>query len=100
MAKLPREKYLENHPEPEDILLVIEISDSTLQFDRNAKGSMYAEAGIVQYLVVDVKNKLIEDYRQPFENDYQTKQTYKIGDKFSLVEFPKIEIAVKDFFKS
>jgi Uma2 family endonuclease len=100
LAKLPRDKYLENHPKPEDILLIIEISDSTLNLDKNAKSRMYASAEIVQYLVVDVVNKAVIDYREPFEDEYQSKQTYKIGDKFSLVEFPKIKIAVEDFFKS
>ena len=97
LAKLPREKYLSQHPTPEDILLIIEVSDSTLYFDRNEKGLAYSQAGIQQYLLVNVENNTIEDYRKPTEDGYQSKQTYEIGEKFSLVAFPEIEINVEDF---
>lgn len=100
LAALPREKYLNQHPKPEDILLIIEVSDSTLQFDRLNKGLAYANAEISQYLIVNVENYTIEDYRQPTYDGYQSKQTYKNGEKFSLVAFPEIEIAVEDFLHS
>src|SRR5215213_4258899 len=45
LAKPPIEKYLSQHPTPEDILLIIEVSDSTLHFDRNNKGEAYSRAG-------------------------------------------------------
>lgn len=41
------DNYLSSHPEPADILLVIEVSDSTLKYDRKTKLSLYAEAGII-----------------------------------------------------
>ncbi len=100
LAKLPREKYLAQHPTPEDILLIVEVSDSTLYFDRNEKGLAYSQAGIGQYLLINVENSTVEDYRNPNNDGYATKQTYKIGDVFSLLAFPKVEIAVKDFLQS
>jgi Uma2 family endonuclease len=99
LAAPPREKYLNQHPTPSDILLIVEVSDSTLQFDRLNKGLAYAKAGIAQYLIVNVENYTIEDYRKPTGDTYQSKQTYKIGEKFSLVAFPEIEIAVEDFLQ-
>ncbi len=100
LAKLPREKYLENHPKPEDILLLIEISDSTLYVDRNVKSMSYSRAGILQYLIVNVENKTVEDYQNPTADGYVLKQIYKIGDKFTLNAFPELEIAVEDFLQS
>ena len=99
LATPPREKYLSQHPTPEEILLLVEVSDSTLYFDRNEKGLAYSQAGIRQYLLVNVENETVEDYRNPGKDGYETKQTYQIGEKFSLSEFPNVEIAVTDFLK-
>lgn len=98
LAKPPREIYLERHPIPEDILLIIEISDSTLGCDRVTKNLAYAKAGIRQYLVLNVQDNSVEDYRQPAADGYQSKQTYRTGDKFTLNAFPDIEINVDDLF--
>ena len=100
LAAPPREKYLNQHPTPEDILLLVEVSDSTLHFDRFDKGLAYSRNAIAQYLIVNVENNTIEDYQNPSDDGYQSKQTYKIGEKFSLIAFPEIEISVKDFLQS
>ncbi len=98
LAKPPREKYFENHPTTEDVLLIIEISDTTLGRDRFAKGSAYAKAGVRQYLVFNVQDETIEDYREPDADGYQFKKTYRRGEQFNLVTFPEIEIKVDDLF--
>lgn len=100
LAVADEENYLKKHPTPKDILLIVEVSDSSLRFDRNAKGWTYSIAGIKQYLIVNVENKTVEDYQNPTEDGYATKQTYEIGDKFTLNAFPEIEIAVEDFLQS
>ena len=97
LCKLPIEKYSSHHPSPEDILLIIEVSDTTIYFDRHEKGLAYSRAGIKQYLIVNVENNTIEDYRKPTDDGYQSKETYEIGEKFSLIAFPELEIAVEDF---
>lgn len=88
--------YAERHPTPEDIFLIIEISDSTLGRDRFAKGLAYAKAGIRQYLVLNIQDQTIEDYCEPAEDGYQSKQTHHIGESFKLVAFPEIEIKVDE----
>ncbi len=98
LAKPPREIYFEKHPTPEDILLVVETSDSTLGRDRFAKGLTYAKASIRQYLVLNVQDQTIEDYQNPNEDGYGSKQTYRSGEAFNLVAFPEIEIKVDDLF--
>jgi len=98
LAKPPRKRYFENHPTPEDIFLIVEISDSTLGRDRFAKGLAYARADIRQYLILNVQDQTIEDYRQPNADGYQSKQTYRNGEQFNLVAFPEIEIKVDDLF--
>lgn len=97
LIKPPYRRFLEQRPTPEDVLLIREVSDSSLEFDRNEKGEAYSRAGIGQYLIVNVENKTIEDYRQPGKDGFGSKQTYKIGEKFTLDTFPEIEINVGDF---
>ena len=94
LAQPPRQIYLEKHPRAKDILLIIEISDSTLGRDRFAKGFAYSKAGISQYLVVNVAENSVENYRQPSANGYNSKQTFHKGESFSLEAFPEIEIEV------
>jgi Uma2 family endonuclease len=57
--------YLDRHPGPEDLLLVVEVSDTTLRFDRSNKALLYARAGIREYWVVDVKGRQLFVHRQP-----------------------------------
>jgi Uma2 family endonuclease len=96
LAKWNENEYLEKHPSPEDIYLVMEISDSTLQIDRETKSLLYARAGIAQYLLLNVIDQTIEDYREPSISGYESKKTHRIGDKFTLAAFPETEINVKD----
>lgn len=96
LVKPPRNIYLEKHPTPENIYLVMEISDSTLQIDREIKSMAYAHAGISQYLLLNLIDQTIEDYREPSPSGYESKKTHRIGGKFNLVEFPEVEINVSD----
>lgn len=97
LAELPFEKYFDKHPAPKDIFLILEVSDTTLNFDRNAKSLAYARAGIRQYLLLNVNEKTLEDYREPSNDGFQSKQTYRAGQTFSLVSFPEIALSVTDF---
>ncbi|HMO87133.1 MAG TPA: Uma2 family endonuclease [Lacipirellulaceae bacterium] len=60
-----------NHPEPSDVLLLIEVADSSLEVDRGAKQSIYAEAGIADYWIVNLLQQHVEVYRQPVGQAYQ-----------------------------
>jgi hypothetical protein len=96
LATPPRAKYYSQHPTPEDILLVVEVSDSTLSLDRNDKALAYAQAGIPQYLLFNVAGRAVEDYRDPAPDGYRTKQTYVAGQSFNLVAFPELTINAAD----
>lgn len=98
LAVLKEDDYEYSHPTPDEIYLIIEVSDSTLGYDRNAKKIIYAQAGIRQYLVVNVQDKTIEDYREPNADGFQSKQTYRLGQSFNLIAFPEISLQVDDFF--
>ncbi|MDQ3062700.1 MAG: Uma2 family endonuclease, partial [Acidobacteriota bacterium] len=96
LANWDEKEYAENHPTPKDILLVMEISDTTLAYDRDDKARAYSRNGIRQYLLLNLKDETVEDYRQPSADGFGSKQTYRSGDAFNLVAFPEIEIEVKN----
>ena len=67
----PRADFYEtSHPDPQTIYLVIEVADTTLDYDLEAKSKLYAEAGIPQYWVVDVNARRIHLHMQPLEKRY------------------------------
>lgn len=98
LAKPPRENYLEKHPTPADILLVMEISDATLAYDREDKALAYSRNGIRQYLLLNLQNETLEDYREPNADGYGFKRTLRKGDVLNLAAFPEIEIKIDDLF--
>ncbi len=98
LAKPPRENYLENHPTVSDIFLIMEISDTTLAYDREAKSKAYSRNGIRQYLLLNINNETIEEYREPGEDGYQFKRTLRKGDSLNLTAFPEVEIKIDDLF--
>lgn len=92
----PDERYLENHPTPKDIFLVLEIADSSLAYDRGEKGPLFAQDGIIQFCLLNLQSRELEDYREPSPNGYRSKRTFTEEQSFNLVAFPKVSIKVKD----
>lgn len=66
-----RRDYLKFHPEPHEILLVVEVAESSLAVDRGSKLGIYAEAGIPEYWLVNLIDEQIEVYRNPVGQSYQ-----------------------------
>lgn len=97
LTVLKDDDYENSRPRPEEIYLILEVSDSTLGYDRNTKGEAYARAGIRQYFVLNVQEKTLEDYREPGADGFQSKQTLRAGQEFNLVAFPEIILNVSDF---
>ena len=95
---IPKEDEYENsHPTPNEIFLILEVADATLGYDRNTKSAAYARAGIRQYLILNVQEKTLEDYREPNADGFQSKRTYRAGQNFNVVAFPETIFQVKDF---
>ena len=97
IVTLPSERYLNHHPYPEDIYWLIEISNTTLDYDLNQKKSVYAAAGINEYWVVDLQNKELVVFREASNNDYKTKATLNSGTVTPLA-FPELKISISTFF--
>ena len=92
----PEDRYINHHPTPKEIYFVLEIADSSLPYDRDVKCPLFAYNKIIQFGLLNLQNREMEDYRQPSRNGYRIKQTYSEGQCFNLVAFPEISIRVKD----
>jgi Uma2 family endonuclease len=98
---LPDEDYYsDHHPTPSETLLVLEVSDTTLRLDRVRKSRVYAEAGIPQYCILNLKARELEDQRQPSPNGYRSKRVYTEDESFTLAAFPDILLKVRDLLPS
>lgn len=93
--------FKDSHPQTAD--LVVEISDTTLSYDRNRKASLYAKFGIQDYWILNLRKQTLEVYRQPIEDDntfygfgYAEKLTFNEKDSVSSLALPEAKIKVAD----
>jgi Uma2 family endonuclease len=88
--------YVAAHPCPEDIYLIIEVSDSTLDYDRYTKIPLYAEANIKEVWIVNLKEECLEVYRHPLNGSYQAMQKYSINERVFMTSFHDIEFTIAE----
>ena len=93
LLKLPEDAYKEKAPTPEDVFLLIVVSDSTLTTDRTTKLSMYARASIPEVWILNLNENQLEIYRDPKGKLYGTKLTLLEGESAAPQAFPDSEIS-------
>ncbi|MDS4031265.1 MAG: Uma2 family endonuclease [Candidatus Contendobacter sp.] len=71
--------YEQSNPHPEDVLLLIEVSDSTLRYDRDVKIPLYAKNGIPEVWLLDIPNRKLEIYREPINGEYRQRDCRQTG---------------------
>jgi Uma2 family endonuclease len=94
----PASVYRERHPTAEDILLLIEVSDTTVQHDRDEKIPVYAKDGIVECWLVDLNNFQVEVYLNPTANGYTHKRIVDSEQTLVPKLLPHIKIQVSKIF--
>ena len=77
---------------PSDALLVIEVSDSSLHYDRTVKLPLYARSGIGEVWIVDVARRIVTVYRDPSPDGYATMNTHHSGDRIALALDPTLVV--------
>ncbi|MDF0552469.1 Uma2 family endonuclease [Kamptonema sp. UHCC 0994] len=86
--------YATAHPRPSEILLLIEVSDSTIDFDRDVKVPNYARSGIQEVWLWNLEDNCLEVYRLPTVNGYGFMQRFERGEMVSPLAFPDFEVSV------
>ena len=79
-----------------DVLLIVEVSDTTVRHDRGLKLSRYALAGIPEVWIVTKEPRAIEVYRQPRDGEYTEQRTYRPGETLAAEALPDVRVAVSD----
>ncbi len=99
ILKRRKGSYRGAHPQPQDVYLLIEVADTTIDDDRNVKSVLYSQAGIIELWIVDLNAELVEVYRDPGANGYKSIKQFRRGESISPLSFPDIAIRVDALFE-
>jgi len=90
--------YEEHHPTPADTLLVIEVTNTSVTSDRTAKLPRYAAAGIPEVWIVNIKQRVIEQYTQPDGDEYGNRKIVRRGVITTTCVTPALELPLERIF--
>ncbi len=90
--------YKEREPYTEDVLLLIEVAESSLRYDRSTKLRLYAETGIPEYWVVDCVAESIDLYRTPSADGYRDVSRVAGAATVTLQAFPDLGLTTAEIF--
>lgn len=88
--------YAAGHPQVKDIFLLVEVSNTTLEIDRQIKVPLYATSGIQEVWLVNTRNQCLEIYRRPLANTYQDIQVLTSEARVKLLALPLVEFGVEE----
>lgn len=88
--------YATDHPAPRDVLLVVEVAETSTDYDREVKGPLYARAGIPEFWLVDLSRGIVEVYRQPTAHGYQVVEQHGTTSHLTLAMLPSLILSVDE----
>ncbi|HLJ56788.1 MAG TPA: Uma2 family endonuclease [Chthonomonadaceae bacterium] len=99
VTREPTTAYLASHPAPDDLILAVEVADSSLEFDRTTKAKLYARTGVREYWIADVNNRCIHVHRNPEGDGYREYLRVDLGSSVSIQQRPDAVIEIAEFFR-
>jgi Uma2 family endonuclease len=99
LLKPAEDDYTSRHPQPDDVILLIEVSDSTLDYDREEKLPAYGRAGVAEVWIVNLNEQAVEVYREPNFTGYGSKTVLRAGNQAVPLLFPDATIDVGELLK-
>lgn len=91
--------YAEAHPTAEDVLLLVEVADSSIQYDRETKIPLYARYAIPEVWIIDLNNEYIEIFRNPSPQGYKNINRIEPGEWVTPQCLPELHINIGDLFQ-
>jgi Uma2 family endonuclease len=88
--------YTSAHPGAGDVLLLVEIADTSVDYDRSIKVPLYARHGVLEVWVVDLQQQLVEIYRDPAPAGYREIRVAPRGDRLTPLAMPDVALLVDD----
>jgi Uma2 family endonuclease len=98
VVRHPWSGYPDAHPRPPDILLLIEVADSSLEFDLGAKLELYARAGIREFWVVDLTRNRVLVHRTPCDGSYDLITAVDASGTLTVEALPGLTISAAQIF--
>ena len=86
--------YATGHPKPDEIYLLIEVAESSINYDRSVKIPLYASAGIREVWLIDLNENCLEVYRNPLRDRFSLVQILQPNLTISSLAFPEINFSV------
>jgi Uma2 family endonuclease len=99
IAAVLKRSYADAHPGPKDVLLLIEVADSSLAYDRDTKIPLYASFGIPEVWLVDLEAECIDVYVQPTVAGYQQILAYGKDKTLTPTKLSGVSIPISEIFK-
>ena len=99
LLKPSPDDYTSRHPEPEDVFLLIEVADASLDYDREEKLPAYGRAGIAEVWIINLRNQTVEVHREPHFTGYGSKTILHAGDQAVPQAFPDAVLNVAELLK-
>lgn len=96
LLRLRDDHYTGSHPTPADVLLLIEIADSSLEYDRQTKAHIYGRGGVPETWVMNLAEDCIERFTEPGPDGYARHTVHRRGETLTPVALPDLELAVAD----
>ncbi|MEQ8969401.1 MAG: Uma2 family endonuclease [Coleofasciculus sp. C1-SOL-03] len=91
--------YEDHHPTPEEIYLLIEVSDRTLKRDRKLKAPAYGRSGVREYWILDVNSRQLYVFREPRMEGYANQVVLAESDLIAPLAFPDCQVSVQDLLR-
>lgn len=88
--------YRRKAPMAEDVLLLIEVSDTTLEYDRNRKIPLYAQAGIPEVWIVNLQNSTVELHYEPRDSSFAIVKVFRRGDILTSQSLPELALKIEE----
>ena len=99
LIKYRSDYYKTSHPQPEDVFLLVEVSDSTLEMDQAEKIPAYGRAGVAEVWIVNLNDATVEVYREPHFTGYGGKTILRAGDSIAPLAFPDAVVDVAELLR-
>lgn len=99
LLKPSPDDYTSRHPKPDEVFLLVEVADASLDYDRDEKLPAYGRSGVAEVWVVNLRDQSLEIYREPHFTGYGSKAVLRAGNTVSPQAFPDAMVDVGELLK-
>jgi len=99
LLKPSPDDYTSRHPQPDEVFLLVEVADASLDYDREEKLPAYGHTGVCEVWIVNLRDQSLEVYREPHFTGYGSKTILRAGDTVAPLAFPDAAVDVAELLK-